>query len=180
MFDPTAFDNMKVVLEGALYDLDILGEIIITDRNDLINTAKMQRSFDLCFKLAESKESTVSAKIQLESKLDNLAAELFPSSLSKNLAGCNISLQFVVPHAEKIEDFHAIESLLVEIWGSMRKISQCNQYNPLAANKIITNVIIIEFDRLITEEQMDDLIEMTDFMITTIKRIEHYLNKTSE
>jgi hypothetical protein len=41
MFDPTAFDNMKVVLEGALYDLDIMGEIIITDRNDLFNTAKM-------------------------------------------------------------------------------------------------------------------------------------------
>lgn len=36
MFDPTAFDNMKVVIEGAIYDLDLDGEISIIDRNDLL------------------------------------------------------------------------------------------------------------------------------------------------
>lgn len=55
MFDPTAFDNMKVVIEGALYDLDICGEIVITDRNDSFNMAKMSRTFDISFRLPEKR-----------------------------------------------------------------------------------------------------------------------------
>ena len=51
MFDPTAFENIKVVLEGAVYDLDLNGEIIIIDRNDLINTAKLSRKYELSFQL---------------------------------------------------------------------------------------------------------------------------------
>jgi hypothetical protein len=41
------------------------------------------------------------------------------------------------------------------------------------------NVITVEFDRLISEEQMDDLVEMTEFMITTLKQLQSckYLNK---
>ncbi|MGZ4162287.1 MAG: hypothetical protein ACXVNF_16040, partial [Neobacillus sp.] len=54
VFDPTAFDNMKVVIEGALYDMDIIGEIIITDRNDIMNMAKLSRRFDICFTLPNS------------------------------------------------------------------------------------------------------------------------------
>jgi hypothetical protein len=175
MFDPTAFDNMKVVLEGALYDLDIMGEIIITDRNDLINTAKMSRCFNSSFKLTESKETSVTAKIEMESMLVNLAAELLPHSLKENLAGCHVSLKFLLEQVDKVEDFQAIETILFDIWGSMRKISQSIQYNPLAFTQNVKNVITIEFDRLISEDQMDDLVEMIDFMITTIKRIEALL-----
>ena len=32
MFDPTIYDNIKVVLEGAVYDLDLEGKIIITTK----------------------------------------------------------------------------------------------------------------------------------------------------
>jgi hypothetical protein len=175
MFDPTAFDNMKVVLVGALYDLDIMGEIIITDRNDIINTAKMSRCFDIAFKLPESKGNPVLAKIEMESKLVNLAAELLPNSLPENLAGCHLFLQFILEHVEKTEDFQTIERIILDIWGTTRKISQSIHYNPLSPIKKITNVVTIEFERLISEDQMDDLVEMTDFMITTIKRLEAFL-----
>ena len=51
MFDPTAFENMRVVMEGIFYDKDLSGDITIVDRNDVINTAKMSRDFDLSFQL---------------------------------------------------------------------------------------------------------------------------------
>ena len=75
MFDPTAFDNMKVVIEGALYDLDLAGKIVIIDRNDIMNIAKMSRRFDVSFTLPEAR---VTAMIEITSNLINLAAELLP------------------------------------------------------------------------------------------------------
>ncbi len=94
MFDPTAFDNMKVVIEGAIYDLDLDGEINIIDRNDLINLAKMSRSFDVSFKLPGNKTRQVIAKIILKSNLENLAAELLPGSLSDKDSGSMVRLEF--------------------------------------------------------------------------------------
>ena len=40
MFDPTAYDNLKVILEGAVYDLDLSGELKIIERNDIVDLAK--------------------------------------------------------------------------------------------------------------------------------------------
>lgn len=172
MFDPTAFDNMKVVIEGAIYDLDISGEIMITDRNDLFNMAKMSRQFDICFMLPNSIENPVLAKIMLESKLVNLAAELLPSFLPEKLGGSHVCLEIFFEDAGKIKDFQAIEAMLLDIWGATRKIKHVIQYNPLQTDKQIQYIITVEFDRLINEEQMDDLVEMTDFMITTLRKLQ--------
>lgn len=49
MFDPTAFENLKIVIEGAVYDRDFSGEILVTDRNDIINLAKLERRFEISF-----------------------------------------------------------------------------------------------------------------------------------
>ena len=54
LFDPTAFDNMKVVLEGAVYDRDILGDILVVNRDDLINLASLSRQFTMEFECKES------------------------------------------------------------------------------------------------------------------------------
>jgi hypothetical protein len=171
MFDPTAFENMKVVMQGALYDLDISGEIVITDRNDLINMAKMSRCFELTFELAEGNRRKISAKIIMESRLSNLAAELLSDFLPNNLAGCEIILQFLIHDTEINEDFKAIEKTLQDIWGPKRKISQIVQYNPLTPNEKQVDFITVEFDRVIREEQIDDLVEMIEFMITTLRRL---------
>jgi hypothetical protein len=179
VFDPTAFDNMKVVIEGALYDMDIIGEIIITDRNDIMNMAKLSRRFDICFTLPNSEGNSVTAKIEMESQLINLAAELLQGSLTENQGGCQVRLLFLLEHDDKKENYINIQKILVDIWGETRKINQSVQFNPLKNEKKKKNVITVEFDRLISEEQMDDLVEMTEFMITTLKQLQSckYLNK---
>ncbi|MEH7418211.1 hypothetical protein V7266_23360 [Neobacillus drentensis] len=167
MFDPTAFDNMKVVIEGALYDLDIKGDIIITDRNDLINLAKMSRSFDVAFHLPEGKGL---AKIELKSTLINLAAELLPSIQTDHQAGCYVRLEFVLV-SEKELNFHELKDILLEIWGNSRNISLTSYFNPLDTDQKISTSLTVEFGRLVTEDQMDDLVNMTGFVVTTLERI---------
>ena len=169
MFDPTAFDNMKVVIEGALYDLDISGEIIITDRNDFINLAKMSRKFDVSFQLPNN---AVTAKIEMTAGLVNLAAELLPPLLSEQKAGCQLRLQFLTAHEKIDNDYNVIEGILRNIWGPTRIITQSVQYEPLRSETKYAHIITIEFDRLIREDQMDDLVEMTEFIITTLQELE--------
>lgn len=177
VFDPTAFDNMKVVIEGSLYDMDISGEIVITDRNDIMNMAKLSRRFDICFKLPESKGIPVSAKIEMESHLTNLAAELLPGTPTENQGGCYVRLYFLIEQTEKEEEYNRIQKIFVDIWGETRKIYQSVQFNPLQNGTKKRNVVTVEFDRLISEDQMDDLVEMTDFMITTLRHLQSYKSR---
>ncbi len=170
MFDPTAFENMKVVLEGALYDLDLNGEIIIFDRNDFINMAKLSRKYEICFSLAE-KTKNISAKLVLEAGLANLAAELLPG-LPENQAGCLIYLQFYFEHPKKIINYEKIEKSLLDIWGTNRKMTHLVSFYPLQKEKKMHSEVKIEFDRLIHENQIDDLVEMIDSMITTLYRLQ--------
>jgi hypothetical protein len=171
MFDPTAFENMKVVLEGALYDLDLNGEIIIFDRNDFINLAKLSRKYEACFSLVE-RSKNISAKLVLEAGLDNLAAELLPGAVSENRSGCLIYLQFYFEHSQKIINYDKIEKALLDIWGSTRKMTYLASFYPLQKEKRMQSEVKIEFERLIQENQIDDLVEMIDSMITTLYRLQ--------
>ena len=169
MFDPTAFENMKVVLEGAVYDLDLLGDIIIIDRNDYINSAKLARKYELSFKCDNT--SNVTARIVLEAKLENLAAELLPVSFSEQKAGCSIRLFFSFKHSEKIIDYDKIQKVVSEIWGVDRKIKQSVLFYPLQKEKL-ESMVTLDFGRLVREDQIEDLTEMIEFMITTCDRVQ--------
>ncbi|WHY75799.1 hypothetical protein QNH20_16920 [Neobacillus sp. WH10] len=171
MFDPTAFDNMKVVIEGALYDKDISGEIVITDRNDFLNMAKMSRLFEVMFRLPNS---SVEAQFKMESRLDNLAAELLPSFQAEQLAGCYVKLSFFLQHERKI-DYQLAKNILVDIWGPTRIITVSVVNHPLDLQNKISTVLKVKFDRMITEDQLEDLVEMTEFMITTLMKLSEKL-----
>ncbi|MBI0576054.1 hypothetical protein IEC97_01670 [Neobacillus cucumis] len=170
MFDPTAFDNMKVVIEGAIYDLDLGSEIVITDRNDSINMAKMSRNFDISFKIAESSGKSASVKIELDSSLMNLAAELIPSMGSETKAGCSLKLEFF--YESPNVDHNEVEKLFSDIWGPSRKITQRVLMNPLHMEIEGLHTVTVEFDRMVREEQLDDLVEMIEYVISSLKRLE--------
>ncbi|MCM3692755.1 hypothetical protein M3189_15830 [Neobacillus niacini] len=178
MFDPTAFDNMKVVIEGAIYDLDLAGEIVVIDRNDQMNMAKMSRSFDMHFQLPDAKGNIVTAKMELKADMINLAAELLSDVLSQKHSGCKLRLQFFHKDITDEKQLKEINWILTEIWGVTRDICQSVSITPSKA--LITNTISIEFDRLIGEDQMNDLVELLDFMVTTIQHLQSYLREISQ
>ncbi|MGJ7921834.1 hypothetical protein [Neobacillus sp. LXY-4] len=171
MFDPTAFENLKVVIEGAVYDKDLSGEILVIDRNDTINLAKLERKFDISFVDRNNRGKKITAIWVLEAGLENLAAELLPAALSEKRAGCHVTVKFVCGHPNEISYFKNIESVLYSIWGVGRTIEQCVHANPLSKQSDIKNEITIKFNRLIYESHMEDLTEMVDFMITSIKEL---------
>jgi hypothetical protein len=171
MFDPTAFENLKVVIEGAIYDRDLAGEILVTDRNDLINLAKLQRKFEISFINSNSVGNKITAMFILEANLENLAAELLPSTLSEELSGCQVCVKFDLVHPNEPSYYQQINRTLIEIWGSEREIEQIVQVKPLWKQLEIKNQITISFNRLVYEEQIHDLTDMVDYMITSMKKL---------
>lgn len=171
MFDPTAFENMKVVIEGELYDRDLTGEIRIQDRNDLFNSAKLSRKYDITFSDQINDAQEMSCTLILEASLVNLAAELLPIAHSEKNAGCQVTVKYTVLHQEEKEIYPKIQIALEEIWGSGRTISQFVTTDPFSKQPFIKNEIQISFNRLVYEDQMDDLTEMVNYMLLGIKKL---------
>lgn len=171
MFDPTAFENMKVVIEGELYDRDLSGEIRILDRNDLFNSAKLSRTYNLIFTDCSTYNLDVSCTLIMEAELANLAAELLPIAHSDKLAGCKVTVKYTVNHQEQREIFQKIQSALEGIWGSGRTIDQVISRNPFSDQNLVTNEIKITFNRLVYEDQVDDITAMIDYMLVGIKKL---------
>ncbi|KAA9021679.1 hypothetical protein [Niallia endozanthoxylica] len=174
MFDPTAFENMRVVMEGGFYDRDLNGEIAIIDRNDCINSAKLSRTYDLSFQLALPNRN-VTCRFSLLAGLDNLAAELMPSIQANNLAGCFVTIEFIFEDVYKQSLMSEVETILNQIWGENRTIKLTFCSEPLCPEQKGEYKAKVLFDRMITEDQIDDLAMMTDYMLLTTERIEKAL-----
>ncbi|MFC0271695.1 hypothetical protein ACFFIX_09525 [Metabacillus herbersteinensis] len=112
MFDPTTFDNLKVILEGYVYDLDLDNVIVVTDRSDLVNLATMSRSFSISFKLP-IENPTPTVKIQLEMIHEQLSGELLGKL---EHPGCRVKIKIY-----EVKESSSIDEILVErlkrIWG---------------------------------------------------------------
>lgn len=171
MFDPTAFENLKIVIEGAVYDKDLGGEILVIDRNEIINMAKLERSFDITFIEQNSGGKEIKALWILEAKIENLAAELLESALSDTLAGSHVTVKFECEHANDPTIYKKIKNVLGEIWGAGRTIEQRIEMNPFHNKENIINHITVNFNRLVHEDQIADLTLMVDFMIKSIREL---------
>lgn len=171
MFDPTAFDNMKVVIEGAIYDRDLEGELLVKNREDIVDLANLSRTFNLAFSLRETGRTNYFAVLKIQAGLKNLAAEVLEMDESMSLAGCLISVIFHLQHRDEKEIFIEIQEVLEEIWGRERMIEQTVKINPLKKSEILANEVTINFKRLILEDQLGDLIEMLDYIVLSLKRI---------
>ncbi|MBY0122681.1 hypothetical protein [Bacillus sp. S/N-304-OC-R1] len=171
MFDPTAFENMKVVIEGALYDLDLSGDIFILDRNDIINSAKLSRKYEITFTNDRKNHDLCNCSIIMEAGLENLAAELLQAVQSERLSGCKVLIKFSLKHPDEQSIYQKIEKRLEDIWGQDRAIDQAVSKNPLITEKMIRNDITISFNRLVYEDQMTDLIEMIDYMLDSLEKL---------
>lgn len=176
MFDPTAFENIKVVIEGAIYDRDLSGEILVIDRNDWINTAKLSRKYEITCCLAGDEHSGVNATMTLEAGLENLSAELMDLEHSTHLAGCIVVIHFSLTHCNESSIYKRIHTVLEEIWGSGRAIEQTAQIHALGDASQVNNKASVSFNRLIYENQIDDLAEMIDYMIKSMVNLKASLS----
>jgi hypothetical protein len=172
MFDPTAFDNIKVVVEGAIYDKDLDGELVVINREDLVDLANLSRTFNLAFSLIQSNKSDSYVELKIRAGLKNLASELLEMDYSSTLAGCMVTIHFHLKHSNDNKIFSNIQKVLEDIWGEDRMIEQAVKINPLKRTDTIFNEATIQFNRLVVEDQIDDLTEMIDYIVLTLKQLE--------
>ncbi|PKR85522.1 hypothetical protein [Heyndrickxia camelliae] len=160
MFDPTAYENMKVVIEGSAYDLDLEGQIRVVDRKDIVDLATLSRQYELTFCLKHS--STIMAKLTLEANLNQLAAELLQNGDQKQV-GAFVHISFTWDGSSK-----TYMNKIKEHWGPEHIYEERKMHSSINGVK---EEIIISFSRLITEDMMDDLVEMIHFTVQTLQTL---------
>ncbi|WP_461480208.1 hypothetical protein [Paenibacillus sp. PvR052] len=115
MFDPTIYDNLKVVLEGHLYDMDAERKIRIVGREDLIDIAGMGRTFRMKFVLRDGRERCKTS-IMLCSGLTDFAGELRGIHAVGERPGAKLEMQLEMP-AELSEKRRAVHDYVSGLWG---------------------------------------------------------------
>ncbi|MED1089557.1 hypothetical protein [Bacillus paramycoides] len=175
MFDPTAFENLKVIVEGAVYDFDLHGDILVTDRKDVMDLASLSRMYSISFQLTETFKTMVEATFSLSVDAKNLSGEIL--EVLQFIPGCEMKLEFSFEMEHPEIGCKEIEKLLHSIWGKERMITQkiSYEYNKQAIS--YHNKVEVLFQKAITEDHVDDLIAVISHMIETVRTIQHFLQK---
>ncbi|KMN45026.1 hypothetical protein [Bacillus sp. LK2] len=175
MFDPTAFENLKVIVEGAVYDFDLHGDIFVTDRKDVMDLASLSRMYSISFQLTETFKTMVEATFSLSVDAKNLSGEIL--EVPQFIPGCEMKLEFSFEMEHPEIGCKEIEKLLHSIWGKERMITQkiSYEYNKQAIS--YHNKVEVLFQKAITEDHVDDLIAVISHMIETVRTIQHFLQK---
>lgn len=167
MFDPTIFENLKVVIEGAIYDLDLSGKILITGRVDRVDLAMMSREYRIQFRIQNGGKAL--AELRLFAGVADLAAEILEAK--NEIPGCRIEVCFFTTVTQIETDCEQIELKLKSIWGDRPEIKQILtfEYTPhdlmdLSPDPLYHNRITLNFGRKIDENQTDDMIHLVHHM----------------
>ena len=164
MFDPTIFDNLKVVLEGELYDLDLEGEIKITDRKDQVDLATMSRHYQCSFS-TETSSRAITATVHLKASSKDLYGEIL--EITKPI-GASLILEFRIPIYDVERDYVIIDSTLKDTWHH-RPVIDYTMYTKLKKPQTNTLVTSLTFNRLITEAHISDITSIIQLLIKSVE-----------
>ncbi|MBU9713107.1 hypothetical protein [Evansella tamaricis] len=166
MFDPTIYDNLKVVLEGYLYELDIGGRILITNRRDIFDLASMSREFSMEFQTRGSSKEDSFGEIKLSTSINDYKDEMIHGNTKE--AGCEIQIFFNTKITDVKRECPYIKEQLNLIWNSRPMIKQVISYNYDVKGSMV-NRISLDFNRKINEDQIDDIPDLIDHCVQSIR-----------
>jgi len=181
LFDPTVYENLKVVLEGSVYDLDLAGTIRVTAREDSINLAAMSRSYRIAFRLVNEASTasgetletdSVYADIALSTELKDLASEIL--EVENSQPGCSLNISFVLqlPSTPPVEhSCKEIHAALQRVWGGRFAIRQTLSYDYGDPSGPVTNRIRLLFGRRFGEEVAGDFQQIIDHTVLSLQEI---------
>ncbi|SDC54033.1 hypothetical protein SAMN02799630_00063 [Paenibacillus sp. UNCCL117] len=181
MFDPTIFDNLKVVMEGRLYDLDAEGSIRITGREDLIDLAALSRTFRMTIQPARGRCSAV---VTLTSGLTDFAMERRIARPAELRCGAELQLALELPASYQPYS-GALHDYLTRLWGEEADIRHTLSVPLLpsqggaqlwAADAPDMYRIVIRFARKIDESHIEDLEQWLDIAAMGLAHVEERRN----
>jgi len=187
MFDPTIYDNLKIIVEGAAYDVEDLG-FYVFHRADLVDLASMSREFQIGL-VQQNKKSALhpypQLQVRLRSGLDDFAAELGNGHIDAATSyGCHIAILYAIPMRSidrAAEQLQELEQLLRSIWSDTPAIThqlRCDVSNlrgvdrsPVPLNDLGRWIGWLEltFDRKIDESNADDLSRLMEHAVAGLK-----------
>lgn len=175
MFDPTIFDNLKVVTEGAVYDLDLRGEIVVTGRSDSIELSAMSRSYSVSFRLVQP--GGAEAEIRLSAGTEDLAGEIL--ELAEPKPGCRLDLVFYMQTDNPDRDCPRLGTKLNEIWGDDVEITQLLTWAYAKEQEGYVNEIRVDFGRKFGEEVAGDVARLLEHMVLTLREVSRTVREES-
>ncbi|MBD0379395.1 hypothetical protein ICC18_04540 [Paenibacillus sp. WST5] len=165
VFDPTIYENVKVVLEGAVYDLDLAGEILVTRRADLIDLSSMSRTYAIEFTKKTYRPSK--AEINLHVHLSDLAAEILENPAAS--PGCTLEVMLFTKVNQPELECPVIEKQLRMIWNHRPQITQQLSFTFDAKSpSCYNNQITLSFGRKIDESHIDDFPKLIDCAVDSL------------
>lgn len=167
MFDPTVYDNLKVVLEGGVYDLDLSGDIEIIGRSDRVELSTMSRSFSILFQLTG--ESMVSGQLILFADTKNLSAEIL--ELPDIVPGCNLNIAFNFTMKDMHGKCALVEEELRSIWGYDVTLRQEIRTLYGDAEGIIRNRTTVGFVHPVTEAHINDFGNLIRHVVQSLDKL---------
>lgn len=169
MFDPTIFENLKVVIEGAVYDLDAVGVILVTNRVDRVDLATMSRYYAIQFYEREREDNGASAEIRLFADTEDLMDEILDKV--DKFTGCRVEIAFYLSMDDPAQQCSQIEGVLGGIWESRPQIEQKLSFVYGDEPRRYENHIRLDFGRKINEDQIEDMGSMIDLVLHSLQRL---------
>ncbi|MCP8968928.1 hypothetical protein [Ectobacillus ponti] len=175
MFDPTAFENLKVVAEGAVYDHDLAGEVLVTGRKDLVDLASMSRTYRIAFQLHEQIGTEVTACLVLQTDVKSWAGEIMEEPFLTPV--CLLSLEFSFPIPADWTGYEEITEILYKMWGQERMIQQVISYEYKKQAFSSRDTVTVLFPKPLTEEHAEDLPAVAEHTVQTLHALQDVLAK---
>ncbi|WP_100331352.1 hypothetical protein [Bacillus xiapuensis] len=161
MFDPAAFDNIKFIIHGEVYDRDLAGLFQVHERKDAVDLATMSRESSIVFSLNSAPE--VQAAISIQADVKQLAGELM------QLPGAVPGVTMEIIYSGSASSLTEMKmSKLEELWGKGRLMER-KQINSSLTGKAAE--WHLHFNRIITEEMMDEMAALVGFIADTLQVI---------
>ena len=174
MFDPTAYENFKVIIEGSVYDYDFTGDIKVVNRSELIDLAVLSRQFTMSFIMPDY--SRLIGSIVLRASLNELAGEILEEDDTK--AAAKVILQFTYHSSTlaTIEKAESIKKCLLNIWGEDRHVSFISsQHFTDGQHSHYSNEVTVSFNRMVREDLADDLYELPKYMMESLQALRKHI-----
>ncbi|MDF2721342.1 MAG: hypothetical protein K0Q59_1017 [Paenibacillus sp.] len=169
MFDPTLYENLKAVLEGAVYELDRHGRIVVVHRSDLIDLAAMSRSYAIGYRLVDGR---CSADIRLMAGLVDLAGEKLEWRNAQ--PGSKLELFFSILVRNPVTACKNIQDVLTQIWDSTVSITQTLSFRYGDDGSRCHNRIGIHFERKWSEGHGSEIARLLEQTVRTLRLLEPY------
>ena len=163
MFDPTVFDNLKVIVEGYLYDLDLENKISITNRNDFVDLATMSRKCIITFSNVNRIDPAVNFEIEMSQK--QLAGELL-QTIKK--PGCYLTVSFQEESKNSKYDELLLKKLQ-KIWGEDHFVKLFITNELTSSSPAFYHQYQVSFQRTYGEDDLEELLNVVNHSVSLLK-----------